>query len=84
MTVLDWILLGALLGVCTERLVPGVISRSGELVVIGAAVFAAEALSRGTASALGLIGGFAAGVGLQMALATLLQAARRRRFSRGG
>ena len=83
MTALEWILLGVLLGVCTERLVPGVISRAGEYVVIAAAVIAAEALTRGAASALGLIGGFAAGVVLQMALAALLQVARRRRPTRG-
>ena len=83
MSALDWVLLGALLGVCTERLVPSVISRAGELVVIAAAVFAAEALSRGAASALGLLAGFATGVGLQMGLYSLLRGARRRRLTGG-
>ena len=68
-----WILLGTLLGVCAEWLVPRVLSRAGQVVPLAAALLVAEGLTRGSASSLGLLGGFAIGVGLQAGLLWLLE-----------
>ena len=73
MTDFDWILLGALLGVGAEWLALRERSRAGLLVGVAGTLLVAEGLTRGNASSLGLLGGFAIGIGLQAGLLWLVE-----------